>query len=457
MESQYVPFIPELDNFTKMDDTVIHGENVSHYRLVRDYVAEGGQEVDFNYTDVRTYQQDFYCRREDDVCVPKQWYMQSKSNFNSHYDIYVIEYGDFATSVGDTDFEYYDFNGTAKCDDEPGDGEAPDGPTRRAFPLPFLRDFARVARGPAGATATAQRNMEKIREWRRNKNFTFKVAPNQFVGKTYEEVLRHRTGRRPAADDDKSFGDPTYLDGPLVEELPQALDWRTRGVLSYVKDQLFCGSCWAFAAVGCVEARVNRLLVEGGAQEPLVRLSEQAVVDCFWRNERVDGFQVSLGCEGGDEDHVLYSWASEGRSSFPLARDYGYLGQNDYCKEGEREALAGYRLAGWHRVPPGNALQMKRALMSGPVSVGVAVPETMLYYAGGVYNDPACGSAYADITHAVLLVGWGRNELGEYWIVRNSWSPLWGMDGYIYISARDNLCGVLTAASYVDVERDPVE
>lgn len=30
--------------------------------------------------------------------------------------------------------------------------------------------------------------------------------------------------------------------------------------------------------------------------------------------------------------------------------------------------------------------------MDGPVSVGTAVPDTWLYYTGGIYNDPSCGS-----------------------------------------------------------------
>ena len=90
--------------------------------------------------------------------------------------------------------------------------------------------------------------------------------------------------------------------------------------------------------------------------------------------------------------------------------------------------------------------------MSGPVSVGTAVPHTYAFYAGGVYNDPACGSDVKNITHAVVAVGWGESEFGPYWIIRNSWSPLWGQDGYIYISMKNNLCGITTLASYVHVE-----
>ena len=55
--------------------------------------------------------------------------------------------------------------------------------------------------------------------------------------------------------------------------------------------------------------------------------------------------------------------------------------------------------------------------------------------------------------HIVLVVGWGESEYGPYWIARNSWSPLWGQDGHIYIAMKDNTCGVLNLGGYLKVEK----
>ena len=46
--------------------------------------------------------------------------------------------------------------------------------------------------------------------------------------------------------------------------------------------------------------------------------------------------------------------------------------------------------------------------------------------------------------HLVQLVGYGTDDvLGDYFIVRNSWTPLWGEEGYIRLKrSASPSCGI---------------
>lgn len=40
------------------------------------------------------------------------------------------------------------------------------------------------------------------------------------------------------------------------------------------------------------------------------------------------------------------------------------------------------------------------------------------------------------------MVGYGKEKGVPYWLVKNSWSSSWGLDGYVKLAWKDNICGV---------------
>ena len=77
-------------------------------------------------------------------------------------------------------------------------------------------------------------------------------------------------------------------------DLPPSIDWRSRGIVSEVKNQGGCGSCWTFSTTGALEAHLA--LKAGAWRAP--RLSEQQLVDCA-------GLFDTQGCNGGLPSHAF--------------------------------------------------------------------------------------------------------------------------------------------------------
>jgi cathepsin L len=74
-----------------------------------------------------------------------------------------------------------------------------------------------------------------------------------------------------------------------VSDLPDSVDWRTKGVVTPVKNQGGCGSCWAFASTAVLESHIA---LQTGV---LYELSEQELVSCSENPNHCGG---DGGCTG---------------------------------------------------------------------------------------------------------------------------------------------------------------
>ena len=101
----------------------------------------------------------------------------------------------------------------------------------------------------------------------------------------------------------------------------------------------------------------------------------------------------------------------------------------EQCASGS--ALKWYKAANAYAVgAPGDVAAMQRELMAhGPFEVAFFVYPSFYKYTGGIYKK-ASNESEPMGGHAVKLVGWGEVDGVPYWTIANSWSPMWGDDGF---------------------------
>ncbi|XP_059055824.1 cathepsin L-like proteinase [Achroia grisella] len=276
--------------------------------------------------------------------------------------------------------------------------------------------------------------------WRRvkthnRKRSTYRMGINEFADWTPAELAR-LTGAMPPSPTTPHVGTHpfphtlTEVDS-IVKELPDNFDLRLEGIVPPIKNQLNCGSCWAFATTATVEAASSRTL-----QAPPPDLSEQSLVDCAWGH-------YNMGCNGG---YLAQSFEYIMEYGIPLESEYGgYLQEDGICHINNMTST--YKISGYTAVTAHSGSALKVALnMYGAVSATIHASDDMLLYSNGVFYDFSCNNEH--LNHAVTVVGYGIRDGEEYWLVRNSWGEQWGEDGYILMSTKNNNCLLLDAPYY---------
>jgi cathepsin L len=195
------------------------------------------------------------------------------------------------------------------------------------------------------------------------------------------------------------------------------VDWRERGAVTRVRDQLYIPTCWVFAAAGALEA-VN--FIQNGI---LVELDESTI------------FDPSILETGQNGGFILEAW--------DYVREFNYI-------------FPGITIGENMSIEYGNEQALMEAVSVQPVAAVIRVTRGVQAYRGGIYTEHANLDDERNLVgyHAILIVGYGTDRNGEeFWIVKNSWGTEWGEGGYMRLARnRNNQLGIASYAVYPRID-----
>jgi len=227
--------------------------------------------------------------------------------------------------------------------------------------------------------------------------------------------------------------------------IPDSFDWRTKGVVTRVKDQGQCGSCWAFSTIANIE---SQWALKGNK---LQEFSEQLIVDCSHgcSNEPPYGDVCNQGCGGGWQWNAYIDIEAWGGVETEDA--YPYTAEDGNCQLNKKIIEAPIKNYTCLSAQDGGAKEDDMAaflVQNGPIAI--ALDATPLQdYSGGILNPGTDGCMTTQLDHALVIVGYGVLSGTNFWIVKNSWGQDWGEAGYFRIIRGTGACGINNAVSSV--------
>jgi len=292
------------------------------------------------------------------------------------------------------------------------------------------------------------------RIWTENNNFIEKInsmnlsytlGHNQFSGMDeveYRNYLGYQNEFLKKTDKSQTQYLRGFTESMLEVSLPTSINWVEKGAVTPVKDQGQCGSCWTFSTTGALEGAYFTTYGK------LPSFSEQQLVDC----DNLKNGGKDHGCNGGLMDNA-FSWIQK-NGGLCEEKDYPYTSgvtkTAGTCQTTCLE-ISNSKVSNFIDVSASSDNAMMSALAKQPVSIAIeADQKEFQLYKSGVFSG-TCG---IKLDHGVLVVGYGSEEEGDFYLVKNSWGTSWGDGGYIKLGRGkqynngDGQCGMLLEGSY---------
>jgi len=203
----------------------------------------------------------------------------------------------------------------------------------------------------------------------------------------------------------------------------QSQDWRQHGAVTPVKNQGQCGSCWSFSTTGGIE---GQWFLAGNT---LTSLSEQELVSCD---------TIDHGCNGGLMDNAFTWLLGNTQGNIVTEASYPYVSGDGIvpaCNQAGRSF--GAKISSFNNVAKNETVMGAWVMTGGPLSLAVDASSWQSYMGGIMTNCPA-----GQLDHGVLIVGFDDSGATPYWIIKNSWGPGWGEQGYLRVEKGTGQCSI---------------
>uniref|UniRef100_A0A1E1WVT6 Putative cathepsin F-like protein n=1 Tax=Tityus obscurus TaxID=1221240 RepID=A0A1E1WVT6_TITOB len=277
-------------------------------------------------------------------------------------------------------------------------------------------------------------NLKQIKELNSNERGTAIYGVTKFADLNENEFRKH-LGFRPDLAQANSIPPPAEI--PSIS-IPKSFDWRHYNVVTEVKNQQQCGSCWAFSTTGNIEGQWAL------KKKKLVSLSEQELVDCD---------KVDQGCNGGLPSNAYKEIIRLG--GLETEKEYPYEAEDETC-EFKKSDVRVY-INSSVSISQNETEMAVWLVKHGPISIGINANAMQFYY-GGISHPWKFLCSPDNLDHGVLIVGYGVHSYPlfktvlPFWIIKNSWGADWGEQGYYRVYRGDGTCGLnkMATSSIVD-------
>lgn len=269
----------------------------------------------------------------------------------------------------------------------------------------------------------------------------YQLGLNEMSAESLQERAL-RNGFRGADADDASI-DVMEFQASGTSGLPAEVDWVKEGMVTLVKNQLFCGCCWSVAAIGAIESKylidMAKKASDGkGATDVGTGFSFQQLISCDDDNS---------GCDGGITSQALQYAHDNLFGGVAAWIDYPYVDRlgttTDTCQLSGKEVA--YRPPETRKVLDRRdkltfqerLTRMKEGLVHQPVAVAMKANCDLItsYKSGVLTEDGGCACSQSScLDHAVLMVGYNDTHDPPYFLVKNSWGQLYGEGGYFRVA-----------------------